>query len=72
MLMQRKVFHSATERAGCERAGVFEDSNSKLFHLTEPNQDMCKTAVNDEGIEDMRSSVYNTSQSTTQTSEKLR
>ncbi|KAK3774571.1 hypothetical protein RRG08_035001 [Elysia crispata] len=72
MLMQRKVFHSATERAGSEKISVFEDSSSKLYHLTEPNEEVYGPSSNDEDREDTPSSVCDTTQDTTQNSEKLR
>ncbi|GFO42738.1 dep domain-containing protein 7 [Plakobranchus ocellatus] len=72
MLMQRKVFHSATERAGSEKANVFEDSSSKLFHLTEGNKDVCGNVESAEDEETGGGSVCDTTQNTTQSSENFR
>ncbi|GFS16177.1 DEP domain-containing protein 7 [Elysia marginata] len=72
MLLQRKVFYSATERARSEKTSVFEDSSSKLYHLTESSESASKTSVNSEDNEDTPSSVCDTTQDTTQNSEKLR
>lgn len=33
MLMQRKVFQSATDRPDPEKPSVFEDSSSRLYHF---------------------------------------
>ncbi|RUS81013.1 hypothetical protein EGW08_011218 [Elysia chlorotica] len=71
MLMQRKVFHSATERGGSEKPSVFEDSSSKLYHLAEPKDEVCEPLVNNEDREETPSSVCDTTQDTTQNSEKL-
>lgn len=67
MLMQRKVFHSATDRVRSEKSSVFEDSSSKLYQLTES-----KMADSPEDSEETTSSVCDTTQDTTQNSEKLR